>query len=126
MPHLPIAKHGVLVRAAEACVWVSGVRPTSPAARRRRADTRSATSAYGNRLIVGESALVRATCVLIARGRHVCPLCNAATTQAQLIRNHQFDALIARINEEKERVADKYVTSLIRKGGCWAGNDLGR
>lgn len=47
--------------------------------------------------------------------RHICPLCNAETTQEQLIKNHAFENLFQRVKEEKDNAAKDYVQSQINQ-----------
>lgn len=45
--------------------------------------------------------------------KHTCPCCNARLEQSSLIKDHQFDSLIATITCEREREEEKYFESLI-------------
>ncbi|XP_041371626.1 uncharacterized protein LOC121385151 [Gigantopelta aegis] len=44
---------------------------------------------------------------------HTCPCCNAQLFNKQLIKDYQFDNLIAVVNFEKEKAEDKYFETLI-------------
>lgn len=48
--------------------------------------------------------------------QHRCPQCNQNLEQADLIKNHEFGALLSNIIAEREKEKQKFINGLIEKG----------